>query len=64
MFDTQNALVKWVEQGVAPTELMVEDEAGATPFRRRAFYPWPAISKYKGKGDPNLAESYRRIDPK
>lgn len=64
VFDTQSLLVKWVEQGVAPGELMLEDEPGRTPFRRRAFYPWPAISKYKGKGDPNAAESFKRIDPK
>lgn len=64
VFDSQSALVKWVEEGVAPTELLITDEPGKTPFRSRAFYPWPAISKYKGTGDPNLPSSYRRVDPK
>lgn len=63
VFDAQTALVRWVEQGVAPSQLMMSDMPGTTPMRQRAFYPWPALSRYKGKGDLGAAESYRRTAP-
>lgn len=63
VFETQNLLEKWVEEGVAPDHIMLEDEPGVTPFRARPNYPYPAIAKYKGKGDPNLASSFKRVDP-
>lgn len=62
IYDAQTALVEWVENDKAPTELMVEDDPGDEPFRSRAFYPYPDISKYSGSGDVNKAESYIRVD--
>jgi hypothetical protein len=64
VFDSQSALVRWVEDGVAPNELMLEDEPGTVPFRRRPVYPYPAFARYKGKGDPNLASSFVRVGVK
>lgn len=61
VFDSQSALVKWVEQGIAPTQLMLEDGPGAQPMRRRPAFPFPAYAKYKGKGDPNVPESFKRV---
>lgn len=42
-------LVDWVENGKAPR-------------RTRPAFPYPAYAKYKGKGDPNAAESFRRAE--
>lgn len=62
VFDAQSSLVDWVEKGVVPQELMMQDEPAVKPMRQRAMYPYPAISVYKGAGDPNLASSYKRAD--
>jgi tannase/feruloyl esterase len=62
IFDAQTALEKWVEEGTAPTELMMADEPDARNYRERIFYPYPAKSVYSGEGDPNLASSYIRVE--
>ncbi|MCI4646086.1 MAG: tannase/feruloyl esterase family alpha/beta hydrolase [Hyphomonadaceae bacterium] len=62
LFDAQTALEKWVEEGVAPTELLMTDEEDARVYRERIFYPYPARSVYRGEGDPNLASSYMRVE--
>lgn len=63
IFDAQTALRKWVEDDVAPTGLLMTDEEKARVYRERIFYPYPAISVYKGSGDPNLASSYEKAEP-
>jgi hypothetical protein len=62
VFDTQTLLEKWVEQGVQPEHIVLEDEPGVEPFRTRPSYPYPAIAQYKGKGDPNVASSFKRVE--
>jgi feruloyl esterase len=54
---TLDALEAWVEQGVAPSNLVVTDtNAGATRTRPMCVFPtWP---KYKGSGDANAAASF------
>ncbi|MFC3050798.1 tannase/feruloyl esterase family alpha/beta hydrolase [Kordiimonas pumila] len=61
VFDAIHPLMNWVEKGIAPTQLMMEDEPGSTPLRRRPEFPFPAYSKYSGKGDPNKAESFIKV---
>ncbi len=61
IFDALSPLEKWVEQGAAPSEMLMTDEPGAKNYRERTFYPYPDISVYKGEGDPNLASSYKRV---
>lgn len=64
LFDAQTALVNWVERGIAPDQLLFTDEPDRVPaVRSRPAFPYPAISKYKGSGDPNLAENFERITP-
>lgn len=63
VFDALSPLEKWVEEGIAPTELLMTDEPDAKVYRERIFYPYPATSVYKGEGDPNLASSFKRADP-
>lgn len=62
-FDALEPLVDWVENGVAPAELLMSDAEGARNYRERIFYPYPATSVYSGEGDPALATSYERVDP-
>jgi len=62
VFDTQSALEKWVEQGIAPDSVLLEDEPGVQPFRTRPAFPYPAKARYKGRGDPNAASSFRRVE--
>lgn len=62
VFETQEALVKWVEEGVAPTEFILSDGPTDSTTRTRPMYPYPAYAKYKGKGDPNVASSFKRVE--
>jgi Tannase and feruloyl esterase len=54
------ALVRWVERGVAPKTLdaVGRDEAGAVT-QTRPICRYPAVARYKGRGDPSRARSYR-----
>lgn len=61
LFDALTPLEKWVEKGVAPTELLMTDEPGDKNYRERIFYPYPDVSVYKGEGDPSIASSYDRV---
>jgi hypothetical protein len=60
VFDAQSALIKWVEEGVAPTQLMLEDGPNDAKKRTRPAFPYPAYAKYKGSGNPDAAESFER----
>ncbi|MBL4639538.1 MAG: tannase/feruloyl esterase family alpha/beta hydrolase [Kordiimonadaceae bacterium] len=61
VYDAQSPLVKWVESGITPTQLMLEDMPGGhTPFRQRPSFPYPEYAKYDGKGDPTKASSFER----
>jgi hypothetical protein len=48
------ALVDWVENGVAPDQILASG-AGRT----RPLCPYPQTAIYDGSGDPNLAASFR-----
>ena len=63
-FDAISALVKWVEQGQAPDQIIasvrgagnaggqIEDlPAEWSPNRARPLCPYPAVAIYKGSGD-------------
>jgi feruloyl esterase len=52
-------LEQWVEQGVAPSDLVATKKGpqGATLFERR-LCPYPQVPKYDGKSDVNAASSY------
>lgn len=62
-YDALTALENWVEKGIRPTELVMHDEADVTPRRSRPMYPYPTLSRYKGKGDINAASSYEPRQP-
>jgi feruloyl esterase len=53
-----SAVIKWVEQGVAPERIIATKFSGTTITRQRPVCPFPAQAVYKG-GDINNADSFR-----
>ena len=51
-------LEDWVEKDIRPGELLATDVNEATFGRTRPLYEYPYVPVYKGKGDPNKAESF------
>lgn len=51
-------LEKWVENGIAPEELIVADFNPETAGRTRPMYQYPCYPRYDGKGDINVASSF------
>jgi feruloyl esterase len=56
-WDNLTELEQWVEQGVAPRNLVVEDTVGVFG-RTRPLCEYPAWPKYNGSGDINSAASF------
>jgi feruloyl esterase len=56
------ALEQWVEQGVAPVEIVAAKytgEGAASKLRTtRPLCPYPQVAKYDGNGDPDQASSF------
>lgn len=73
-FDMVDALVAWVEQGVAPASITAsargagsnvpnaEVPADWSPRRTRLLCPWPAVARYRG-GDAESAGSFSCSQP-
>jgi feruloyl esterase len=64
-FDAFAALVAWVEQGRAPSDLVAtvradnpELPAGWSPSRSRPLCDWPKVARYRGTGDLESAASF------
>jgi feruloyl esterase len=72
-FDFVDALVNWVEKGIAPNAIIAkargkgavveaavspEVPASWAPGRTRPLCAYPEIAKYKGSGDPEEASSF------
>ncbi|MBI5385949.1 MAG: tannase/feruloyl esterase family alpha/beta hydrolase [Verrucomicrobia bacterium] len=53
------ALIRWVEEGLAPDKLMAErrDAAGKV-FQTRPLFPFPRVAKYKGTGSTDDAANF------
>jgi feruloyl esterase len=59
VWDNLNALDKWVEKGIAPTNQVTFDGTTTiTKDRSRPLCEYPTWSKYNGTGDINLAANY------
>jgi hypothetical protein len=58
--DLTLALERWVEQGVAPEQVIATKRAGATaPAQRtRPLCPYPQVARYKGSGSTDDAASF------
>jgi feruloyl esterase len=69
-FDLVDALVAWVEQGLAPESITAaargagsalpnpEVPADWSPRRTRLLCPWPMVARYRGTGDAESAASF------
>jgi feruloyl esterase len=54
-FDAVSAIDNWVERGQAPANLVATRQDGAF---KRPMCAYPALPRYRGKGDPNAADSF------
>jgi hypothetical protein len=61
LVDLLTPVIDWVERGVAPDAVIARSQGQAT--RSRPVFPYPAVAKYDGKGDPKQASSYVRAAP-
>jgi len=59
-FDTIGTLDAWVDQGIAPTDLIVTDNHTG---RTRPLCDYPAYPYYNGTGDPKIATSFTCTQP-
>ena len=63
--DVLKALEAWVEQGVAPKQIIathfVNDTASAGVQFQRPLCPYPKRGEYVGQGDPNNASSFKCV---
>ena len=57
-FDTLTALEDWVERGRAPDEVIAFRSNAGVVERSRPVYPYPALARYSGAGDPRNASSF------
>jgi feruloyl esterase len=56
--DFLSPLVQWVEQGIAPDQLLASKIANGVTTFTRPLCPYPALPRYSGVGDPAKADSF------
>jgi hypothetical protein len=56
--DLFNALVSWVEKGVAPETIVARGGQGAPPTRTRPLCPYPQTAIYNGTGSTDDSASF------
>lgn len=64
-YDSLQAMVDWVERGIAPDRITARALPNNPyfPGRSRPLCPYPAFAKYQGQGDPEDAASFRCETP-
>lgn len=60
-FDALSALVRWVEEGVAPDELIAAKVVDGDVQRTRPLCPYPQVARYTGTGSTDAAENFRCV---
>ena len=61
--DLLSALMKWVEQGKAPDQVIASKTTAGKVTMTRPLCPYPAVAKYKGSGDTNVAANFACAEP-
>jgi feruloyl esterase len=56
--DLTLALERWVEQGVAPEQVIATKRQGANLLRTRPLCPYPQVARYKGSGSADDAANF------
>lgn len=60
-----NALMQWVEDGVAPEKIIASSfNAQGVPTRQRPVCPYPAEARYNGSGSINDAANFSCVMPR
>jgi len=60
-----SAVIRWVEDGVAPEKIVATRfGTGGTVVRQRPVCPYPAQAAYSGSGDVNDAANFSCVTPK
>jgi feruloyl esterase len=63
--DLTLALERWVEQGVAPEQVIATKRQNANPqstmLRTRPLCPYPQVSRYKGSGSTDDAANFKCV---
>jgi len=60
--DEVSPLVQWVEQGIAPEQIIASKIANGVTAFERPLCPYPALPRYSGVGDPTKASSFACVD--
>ncbi len=58
IFDPVSAMERWVEKGVAPTQIIASHGGRGVVERTRPLCPYPQMAEYTGRGDVNDAHSF------
>jgi pimeloyl-ACP methyl ester carboxylesterase len=58
MYD-QDAIIRWVEKGVAPDKLIAREQGGS-----QALFPYPELAQYKGSGSADDAANFVPVLPR
>ena len=61
--NTLTALERWVEQGIAPNQIIASKVTGGTVTRTRPLCPYPQVAKYNGTGSIDAAASFTCANP-
>jgi feruloyl esterase len=56
--DLTLALERWVEEGIAPDNVIATKRQGENAARQRPLCPYPQIARYKGSGNPDDAANF------
>ena len=62
-FDFMPGIIAWVEKGAAPDGVVASQKDGDTLVRTRPLFAYPAVARYDGKGDVNIAASWHPAMP-
>jgi hypothetical protein len=62
-FDALTLLETWVEKGQPPDVMIASRTVNGVTERTRPIYPYPALARYSGHGDPKQASSFVPFDP-
>jgi hypothetical protein len=62
--DLTLALERWVEQGVAPDQVIATKRAGGQVQRTRPLCPYPQVARYQGSGSTDDAANFKCVEEK
>jgi feruloyl esterase len=59
--DLISPFVPWVEQGIAPDQIIASKVVNGVTTFSRPLCPYPALPRYSGLGDPTQASSFNCV---